>query len=135
MDRRGRAGEVVDFVDVDLQRLRHVMAQHLEAWVAAQVRDVLLASGGEIVEAQDPMSQAEKPVAEVRADEACSAGDQNALYPRGSHVILLPTVHYPPPKIERCSSEERREGKGCVTTCRFRWWLDHSRQKNTKMTA
>src|SRR3546814_13943195 len=51
MDRRGRAGEVVDFVDVDLQRLRHVMAQHLEAWVAAQVRDVLLASGGEIVEA------------------------------------------------------------------------------------
>ena len=41
--RRGRAGEVVDLVDLDVEREGHVVAHQLEARVAEQVRDVALA--------------------------------------------------------------------------------------------
>src|SRR3546814_11355688 len=31
-----------------------------------------------------------------------------------------------------CRSEERRVGKECVCTCRFRWWPSHKKKKNVK---
>src|SRR3546814_19909071 len=31
--------------------------------------------------------------------------------------------------IEEDRSEESRVGKGCVSTCRSRWWPDHSKNK------
>ena len=43
VDRRGRAGEVVDLVDLDVERKGHVVAHQLEARIAEQVRDVALA--------------------------------------------------------------------------------------------
>ena len=41
VDRRGRAGEVVDLVDLDVEREGHVVAHQLEARVAEQMRDVV----------------------------------------------------------------------------------------------
>ena len=42
VDRRGRAGEVVDLVDLDVERERHVVAHQLEARMPHQMIDVLL---------------------------------------------------------------------------------------------
>ena len=52
MDRRGRAGQVVDLVDLDVEREGHVVAHQLEARVVQADGDVLLAAGEEIVDAQ-----------------------------------------------------------------------------------
>ena len=38
--RRGRAGEVVDLVDLDVERERHVVADQLEMLVVEQMLDV-----------------------------------------------------------------------------------------------
>jgi hypothetical protein len=46
---RGRAGQVVDLVDLDVQRDRHVVPHQLEARVVEQVLDVVLGAGEEVV--------------------------------------------------------------------------------------
>src|SRR3546814_18935700 len=35
-------------------------------------------------------------------------------------------------RLEGARSEERRVGKGCVSTCRARWWPYHSKKKMIK---
>ncbi len=52
-DRRGRAREVVDLVDLDVQREGHVVPHDLEARVVAQVREVGPRPGVEVVHDQD----------------------------------------------------------------------------------
>ena len=53
VDRRCRAREVVDFVNLDVERERHIMAHQLEPRVRDQMLDVLLGAGEKIVEADD----------------------------------------------------------------------------------
>ena len=81
MRRRGRAGEVVDLVDLDLEGIDHVVPQEFKARVGEQVDDVLLPAGEQIVEADDLVPVADEPVAEVTAQEAGAAGDED------SHVL------------------------------------------------
>ena len=78
--RGGRAGEVVDLVDLHVQRRGDVVAQHLEARVLPQVRDVRLAPGVVVVEAEHVVPGLEEPLAEVRPEEAGAAGDQDTLH-------------------------------------------------------
>ncbi len=52
VDRRGRAGEVVDLVDLDKERMGDVVAHRLEMRVAQQLGDVVLAPGEVIVDAE-----------------------------------------------------------------------------------
>ena len=49
--RRCRAGKIVDFVDFDIERKRHVVPHQLEALFADEVRDVALRTGEEVVDA------------------------------------------------------------------------------------
>ena len=79
VDRRGRAGEVEDLVDLHGQRLLHVVADQLEARVVEQVLDVGARAGEEVVEAHDLVPIGEQALAQMRAEEAGAAGDQNAL--------------------------------------------------------
>jgi len=51
--RRGRAGQVVDLVDLDVQGERHVVAHQLESRLAEQVDDVVPAARVEIVDGED----------------------------------------------------------------------------------
>ena len=53
MHRRGRAGQIVDLVDLHIERKGHVVPHQLEAWVVEQMRDVGASAGEEIVDAQD----------------------------------------------------------------------------------
>src|SRR3546814_16042563 len=42
------------------------------------------------------------------------------------------TVHFDPMRVDAAlgrRSEERRLGKECVSTCRYRWWPVHSKKK------
>ena len=77
MDGRGRAGEVVDFVDLDIEREGHVVAHQLEARVVEQMRDVALGAGEEVVDADDVVAAFEQPVAQMRAEKAGAAGDHD----------------------------------------------------------
>jgi len=53
VDGGGWAGQVVDFVDLDVEREGHIVADELESWIGQQVFDVLARAGEEIVHADD----------------------------------------------------------------------------------
>jgi hypothetical protein len=76
MDRRGRAGEIVDLVDLHIEREGHVVPHHLEARLAQQMLDVAAAAGEIVVDAQHFMAGRDQQVAQVRADETGSAADK-----------------------------------------------------------
>jgi hypothetical protein len=78
MDRRGRAGQVVDLVHRNEDRVVHVVVHELEVRVIQQVGDVVLAAGEQVVQADHAVAARDQPVAQVRADEPGSAGDQDA---------------------------------------------------------
>ena len=79
MDRRGGAGEVVDFVDFDEQREGDVVAHQLEFRVGEEVRDIGLVAGEEIVGANDFMAVVQQSLAQMRAEETGASGHQDAL--------------------------------------------------------
>jgi hypothetical protein len=80
VDRRRGAGEVVDPVDLHVQREGDVMPHQFEVGIAQQVGDVLLAAGIEVVNAQHVVAVAQQALAQVRAEEAGTAGDQDLLH-------------------------------------------------------
>src|SRR3546814_17370580 len=47
------------------------------------------------------------------------------------HVIPVVGMNQAAPESPLVSSEERRAGKECVNTCRYRWWPDN-KKKNKK---
>jgi hypothetical protein len=79
VDGRGRAGEVVDLVDLDKKRMRHIVPHRLEQRRRQQMRDVVLAPGEVIVDAQDVVPLRQQPLAQMRAEKPGAAGHQNAL--------------------------------------------------------
>ncbi len=78
-NRRGRASQVVDLVDLDIERERHVVAHQLEARIVQAAREVLLAAGEVVVDAQHVVATRQKTLAQVRAQEARATGDQYPL--------------------------------------------------------
>jgi hypothetical protein len=82
---RGGARQVVDLVDLDVERKSNVVPQDLEARVSQQVCYVVAIAGVEIVHAQDIITFAEQPLAKMRAEESCSSGHQDAFTPRIPH--------------------------------------------------
>jgi hypothetical protein len=79
VDRRCRTGEVVDLVDLDIERKADVVPQELEAWVQVQVVEVALGRRKQIVDADHLMALSEQPVDEVRAEESGPARYENAF--------------------------------------------------------
>ena len=53
MDRGGRAGQIVDLIDLQIERKGHVVADELEPGVAEQMLDILLRSCEQVVDAND----------------------------------------------------------------------------------
>ena len=84
MHRRRRAGQIVDLVDLDIERHRDVVTHDFEARVAEQMFDVLPPAGVVIVDAQDFVAFGQKPLAKMRADETGAAGYQRP-YARKTH--------------------------------------------------
>ena len=80
-DRRCEMEDHVAPVDelVHDRRLEHRVDDEVEVAPFAQVRDVPLGTGREVVEREDLPAVVEKDLREVGADEAGSAGDEGAL--------------------------------------------------------
>jgi hypothetical protein len=67
MHGRRRAREIVDLVDFNIERKRHVVAQDLEPRGVEQMQDIVSPSGEVIVDRKHVVPLGEKPLAEVRA--------------------------------------------------------------------
>src|SRR4029079_3793864 len=65
MDRRCRAGKVVDFIDLDIERKCHVMPDYFKARIRQQVFDIQSRSSKEIIDTDDMCAVGEKPFAKV----------------------------------------------------------------------
>src|SRR6266536_759016 len=76
---------------VDDRRLEHGVHYEVEVAALAQMRDVALRAGREIVEDEDLPALFEKELREMRADEARAAGDQGALL-RSAHRAIVVAV-------------------------------------------
>jgi hypothetical protein len=77
---RRRTGEIVDLVDLDIERERHVVTHQLEPLGADEMSDVALGAGEEVVDADDIRAPLQQSLAQMRAEEAGPAGHQNALF-------------------------------------------------------
>jgi hypothetical protein len=67
MDRRSRAGEIVDLVDLNIKRPGYVVPHELELRMVAVVEEVVAGTGEEIIDAQHLVPALEKDPDEVRA--------------------------------------------------------------------
>src|SRR5450755_1694784 len=80
MDGRGRAGEIVDLVDLDIERKGDVVPHQLEAGMPDEMRDVVLVAGEEVVDAENVVAIRQQAFAEMRTQEAGPAGDQDSIH-------------------------------------------------------
>jgi len=74
VDRRGGAGEVVDPVDLHIEREADIVAHQLETWVLAQRDDVAAGAGEKVVDAQHLVAVGQQPLTEMRAQKSGAAG-------------------------------------------------------------
>ena len=80
MDRGSRAGEIVDLIDLDVERERHIVAHEVEVLVLDEMLDVAPRAGEEIIDAQHIGAFPQQPLAKMRAEEARASGDQHARF-------------------------------------------------------
>ena len=85
VDGRGRAREIVDFVNLDVEREGHVMTEELKIFVLPEVTHIALRASCEIVDAKHLMSISQEPVAKMRPQEPSPSCDKN----RTSHSSPL----------------------------------------------
>ena len=78
MGRRGRAGEVVNLIDLEFVWIADIVPDQLKARISQQVLNIPLPSGEEIIEAEDLMPFVQEPFTEMGAEEAGTAGNENA---------------------------------------------------------
>ena len=86
---RGGAGEVVDLIDLDVEREGDVVPHRLEVRIADQVGDVVLAAGEIVVDTQHIVAVAQQTFAEMRPQEAGTAGHHHP-FARQRHLKLPP---------------------------------------------
>ena len=76
VDRRRRAGKVVDLVELAPERLRHIVQDEGETRVVHQVIDVGLCPREEIVHDGDFVARLQQTARKMGTDEAGPAGDE-----------------------------------------------------------
>ncbi len=74
VDGRSRTRQIIYFVDLHIERKRHVVPHQFEARMPHQMLDVALGACVEIIDAQHIVSSGDQPVAQVRAEKAGAAG-------------------------------------------------------------
>ena len=79
MARGGRAGEVVDLVHFQPERMDDVVPQQFEVGLREQVGDVRLLTREEVVDADHVVAHRHEAVAEMAAEKAGAAGDEDAF--------------------------------------------------------
>jgi hypothetical protein len=64
MNRRCRAGEVVDLVDFHIEREGNVVAEYLKARIVKKMQHIVARTGVVIVHAEDVIALSQKPFAQ-----------------------------------------------------------------------
>jgi hypothetical protein len=77
VDRRGRAGKIVNFIDFQIERKGHVVAHEFETRMPDQALNVLLGAGEEVVGANDIVAIGDQAIAQMRAEEASASCYKN----------------------------------------------------------
>jgi hypothetical protein len=81
VDGRGRAGEVVDLIDLQQDRLDHVVANQLEGVVVEQVLDVRAPPREEVVEAEHLVAARQQPLARCEPMKPAPPVTSILIYP------------------------------------------------------
>src|SRR5215471_16680710 len=76
---RCRAGQVVDLIDLQIQREGDVVADGFEVRIREQMRNIGARAGEIIVDADDVRAFAQEALAKMRSEETCAARDQHAF--------------------------------------------------------
>jgi hypothetical protein len=91
---RGGAGQVIDLVDLQQQRLADVVPQKLEAAVIEQMSDVISTPREKVIEADDFVALQNQTFTEMRADEPRTA--------RHEHLHCITVVLYYTRRLTPC---------------------------------
>ena len=77
MNGRSRTGEIVDFVDLDVERKCDVVPHQFEMLVIEKMLDIFPAAGEKIIDTKNISARREKPLAKVRAEKSSPSRHQN----------------------------------------------------------
>jgi hypothetical protein len=77
MDRTCGTGEVKDPVDFHDERFRYVMSNKFETGMPQEEGDIFFSAGEIIVKAENVVTVIEKPLAKMRSDKPCAAGNKD----------------------------------------------------------
>lgn len=88
VNRTDRVGEIENAIDLDVEREGDIVTDQFELRVIEQVRDIAFRSREEIIQAENIVTVFDKAIAQVRAEEAGAAGDQNLIHDWHSRVML-----------------------------------------------
>ena len=83
MNRRSRAGKVIDLVNLYVERKSDIVSHHFEIGIVHQMRDIAFSAGEEVINTQNVMPFGEQTLTEVGTKKAGSSGYQN------SHITYL----------------------------------------------
>src|SRR5262245_48772168 len=88
VDRRGWRGKVKNRIERPLDKhiVGDIMLDIAEAIVARQVRDVVGMAGDQVVHRDDRMALGQEAVAQVGAEKASAAGDQDTHWSKFSSI-------------------------------------------------
>jgi hypothetical protein len=76
--RRGcRASEIINTVDLELEGIDHIMAYQFKAGIPHKMLDISLATGEEIVKADDFMPLFDEPIAKMGTEKSGSSGNED----------------------------------------------------------
>ncbi len=67
MNRGGRASQVVNFVNLNIQRKRNIVANDLEMRIPQQMKNIIFTAGKKIIRTQDIVPKIEQAFAQMRA--------------------------------------------------------------------
>jgi hypothetical protein len=79
MYRGRRTGEVIDFIDLNVERERDVVAHQLEMLVIEKMLNVLASAGEKVIGAENVSAVREKALSKMRAKKPSPSGNQNSL--------------------------------------------------------
>jgi hypothetical protein len=80
VDRGSGTGEIVNLIDLQIERKGHVVPDQFEVRMTNQVLDVTSRSGEEIVDAEDASPIRQQALTQVRTQETRTAGNQYARF-------------------------------------------------------
>lgn len=79
MHGRGRTGEVINFIDLNIERKSNIVAQKLKAVVLVKMFDIAFRPRKQIVHAKNIMALIEKMVDQMRPNKSRTSGDKNSF--------------------------------------------------------